>query len=153
MSSDSKRWLGGRSKILGPLTIETVRQHRCPYNKSLHWPYTGCKLDKPFGVNIKTQYFVRRDTIPFRSYIKRLFLFVLSSSFCLGLILGIVALVVGEITMRGNLELEFGALDGFWLILGFPVLSTIVFILLSPLSFFVHKLIFKRADHGAPFDA
>ncbi len=79
-------------------------------------------------------------------------MFVLSSSFSLGLIIGIVALVVGETTLSGNLELEFEALDGLWVILGLPVLSLIAFVLLSPLSFFIHKLLPKGSDQSTPPD-
>jgi fumarate reductase subunit C len=97
--------------------------------------------------------FIGRNRISFKSYIKQLSVFVLSSSFSLGLILGIVALVVGETTVSGNLDFGFGALDGFWIILGLPVLSMLVFVLLSPLSFFIHKLLSKRGDQRAAPDA
>lgn len=40
-------------------------------------------------------------------------------------------------------DLEFGAFDGFWLILALPLVSLLVFVLLSPLSFLVHKLLSK----------
>jgi len=82
--------------------------------------------------------------ISFSSYIKQLCLIVLSSSFVLGLILGISLLVNGETSMNVDGDLEFGALDGFWLIVAIPLISLLVFVLLSPLSFFIHKLLSKR---------
>jgi len=68
---------------------------------------------------------------------------VLSSSFVLGLILGIAMLIIGETSLEADLTFEFGAFDGLWLILGLPLVSGLVFVLLSPLSFYVHRLISK----------
>ncbi len=70
-------------------------------------------------------------------------IFILSSSLVLGLVLGIILLLLGEVSMNIDGDLEFGALDGFWLILALPVLSILVFVLLSPLSFLIHKLLSK----------
>ena len=58
-------------------------------------------------------------------------IFVLSSSLVLGLVLGIILLLIGEVSMNVDGDLEFGALDGFWLILGLPVLSILIFVVLS----------------------
>ena len=81
----------------------------------------------------------------FSSYTKQLCMFVLSSSLVLGLILGISFLVIGEATMSVDGDITIGALDGFWLVIALPVLSLLVFLLLSPLSFLVHKLLSKRS--------
>jgi len=70
-------------------------------------------------------------------------IFILSSSLVLGLVLGITLLLIGEVWMNVDGDLEFGALDGFWLIFALPVLSILVFVLLSPLSFLIHKLLSK----------
>ncbi len=80
----------------------------------------------------------------FWNYTKQLCMFVLSSSLVLGLILGISFLVIGETTMNVDGDISIGAFDGFWLIIALPVLSLLVFVLLSPLSFLVHKLLSKR---------
>ena len=80
----------------------------------------------------------------FWNYTKQLCMFVLSSSLVLGLILGLTFLVIGETTMNVDGDITIGALDGFWLIIALPVLSLLVFLLLSPLSFLVHKLLSKR---------
>ncbi len=80
----------------------------------------------------------------FWNYTKQLCMFVLSSSLVLGLIVGITFLVIGETTMNVDGDISIGALDGFWLIIALPVLSLLVFVLLSPLSFLVHKLLSKR---------
>lgn len=85
----------------------------------------------------------RRIKISFSNYIKLLCRIVLSSSLVLGLILGITFLLIGETTMNVDGDLDFGAFDGFWLILAVPLVSIVVFVLLSPLSFLVHKLLTK----------
>ena len=79
----------------------------------------------------------------FSSYVKKMCIFVLSSSFVLGFVLGAALLIVGGTTMNVDGDLEFGAFDGFWLILVVPVVSILVFVLLSPLSFWIHKLLSK----------
>jgi len=80
----------------------------------------------------------------FGRYFRQLCIFVVSSSLTLGLILGISLLVAGESSMNLDLDLDFGIFDGFWLILGLPVLSILIFTILSPLSFFVHRLLSRR---------
>ena len=91
--------------------------------------------------------------MPFRRYLGQLCKFVVSSSLTLGLILGISLLVAGESSMSLDLDLDFGIFDGFWLILGLPALSILIFTILSPLSFFVHKLLSRRGGESVPADA
>lgn len=82
------------------------------------------------------------------SYIKQLFKVVSSSSLVLGLILGIALLVTGGTTMEVDLTFEFGTLDGLWFILGVPVVSVLVFTILSPLSFLVYRLFSLKRTKG-----
>jgi len=63
----------------------------------------------------------------------------------LGLIVGISLLVNGETTMEIDLTFEFGPFDGFWWIIGLPVLSFLVLVALSPLSFLIHRLLSRRS--------
>lgn len=84
------------------------------------------------------------------SYIKQLSMIVLSSSLVLGLVLGLALLVTGETTMEVDLTFEFGTLDGFWFILGVPLVSLLVFTLLSPLSFLVYKLFLMKRSESEP---
>ena len=74
-------------------------------------------------------------------YIKQLTKFVVSSSFVLGLTPGIALLVTGQTSMEVDLTFDFGTFDGLWLIFGLPLASTLIFVLLSPLSFLIHRLI------------
>ena len=71
----------------------------------------------------------------------------------LGLIVGIALLVAGETTMEIDLTFEFGPFDGIWWILGLPVLSVLVFVILSPLSFLIHRLLSRRKNEGVQGDA
>lgn len=49
-------------------------------------------------------------------------------------------------------DIEFGALDGLWLIIALPLVSVLVFVLLSPLSFLIHKLLSKSRAESVPSD-
>lgn len=83
------------------------------------------------------------------SYIKQLSKYVLSSSIVLGLIVGISLLYAGEATMDVDLTLEFGAFDGLLWIVGLPLLSILVFVILSPLSFWIHRLISRSQTESS----
>ncbi len=65
----------------------------------------------------------------------------------LGLALGVTFLLIGETSMNVDGDLDIGAFDGFWLILGLPVITLLVFVILSPLSFLIHRLL-SRKDAG-----
>ena len=47
----------------------------------------------------------------------------------------------GETTAEMDLTLDFESIDGIWMILGLPVLFILVFLLLSPISFFIHAVL------------
>jgi len=59
-------------------------------------------------------------------------------------------LIIGETSMNLDLSFDFGTFDGLWLMLGLPVLALLIFLLLSPLSFQVHKLISRTGASGVP---
>lgn len=86
-------------------------------------------------------------------YIKNLLKTILSSSLALALILGIAIVVNGETTAQIDLTLDFDEVVGVGVILGLPALSILIFALLSPLSFFIHKLLSKRKSENVPQDA
>jgi uncharacterized BrkB/YihY/UPF0761 family membrane protein len=94
-----------------------------------------------------------RDSISFGDYIKQLCKFVLSSSVVVGLIVGISLLLAGETTMEIDLTFEFGSFDGIWWIFGLPVLSVLIFVILSPLSFLIHRQLSKTKTKDAQSDA
>ena len=81
----------------------------------------------------------RRSSISFGNYIKQLGRFVFSSSLALGLVAGASLLIAGETTMEIDLTFEFGPFDGIWWIIGLPVLAGLVFVILSPLSYLIHR--------------
>ena len=89
----------------------------------------------------------------FGSYIKHLVKIVFASSLALGLVLGISIFVSGETSMNIDLTVDFDAVDGVWVILGLPLVSILLFSLLSPLSFFIHGLLSKRVPENALRDA
>ena len=81
-----------------------------------------------------------RTPITFGNYIKQLVRIGLSSSLALGIIIGLLLLVGGGTTAEIDLTLEFGAFDGIWFVIGLPVLTMLVCLIISPLSFGIHRL-------------
>lgn len=61
----------------------------------------------------------------------------------LGLVVGIAIMAAGETTAEIDLTLEFEPLDGLWFIFGLPVLSVLLFVILSPLSFLIYRYVLK----------
>ena len=55
--------------------------------------------------------------------------------------------------MNWDLTFEFETLDGLWWILGVPVVSMLVFVLVSPLSFLIHKRLSKRDGESVQSDS
>jgi uncharacterized BrkB/YihY/UPF0761 family membrane protein len=93
-----------------------------------------------------------RDSISFGNYIKQLCKIVVSSTVVLGLVVGLSLLISGETTMEIDLTLDFGPFDGIWWVIGLPVLSILVFVILSPLSFLVYRQLSKKRAEGAQND-
>lgn len=84
----------------------------------------------------------------FGNYIKQLSKLALASSLVMGLIIGIALLLSGGSTMEIDLTFEFGRFDGIWFVIGLPILSILVLVILSPLSFPIHRLLSRRRDDG-----
>lgn len=55
--------------------------------------------------------------------------------------------------MNVDLDFDFGGFDGLWLILGLPLVSLLVFVLLSPVSFLIHKQLTKKYTQDVAPDA
>jgi len=76
-----------------------------------------------------------------------------SASLALGLVSALVLLINGDTTAEIDLTFEFGALDGIWFLIGLPIIVTLVLLILSPLSFGIHRLITKRRIDDLQDDA
>ena len=70
---------------------------------------------------------------------------MLSSSVTLGATIGIANIIAGESTANVDLEFDLGGPGGLWLIPGLPLISVLLFVILSPFSFWLHKLLSKKA--------
>ena len=81
----------------------------------------------------------------FKNYLKQLLSVTLTSSLALGMALGAAILIGGGFTAGVDLTLEFAQLDGLWLVPGVPLFLLFVFLLLSPLSFYLNKLIYRKS--------
>jgi len=55
--------------------------------------------------------------------------------------------------MEVDLTFEFGSFDGVWWIVGLPVLSILVFLILSPLSFLIYRLLSRRWTEDVQSDS
>lgn len=91
--------------------------------------------------------------ITLRNFINQLVIFGLSSSLALGVVVGVLLLITGGTTAEIDLTFDFGAFDGIWFLIGLPVVTTLVFLLLSPLSFWFHRLLTKRRSNESHDDA
>lgn len=80
----------------------------------------------------------------FGNYIKQLVKIGFSASLALGAVIGVLLIVLGETTAEIDLTLEFEALDGIWFLVGVPVIMTLIFLLLSPLSYGIYRLLTRR---------
>jgi hypothetical protein len=87
------------------------------------------------------------------NYLKQLCKYVLSSSVVLAIILGTAILFAGEGSMNLDMDFDFGALDGVTIIFGLPLISVLLVVLLSPLSFWFHKLLSKKDSNSPGTDA
>jgi hypothetical protein len=70
----------------------------------------------------------------------------------LGLIVGVSLLLVEETTMEADLTFGFGPFDGIWWIFGLPLLPVLLFVILSPLSFLIHRQLSKATTEDAQGD-
>jgi len=73
---------------------------------------------------------------------------VLSSTLALGLLAGLFILISGYFTMSVDGDLEIGPFEGLYLVLELPILSIPVFLLLSPLSFLISRLLSRCRDQS-----
>ena len=82
----------------------------------------------------------------FGIYIRQLIGVILSSTLALGLLAGGALLVFGELNMSPDGDIEIARFDGLWLVIGLPLVSMLVFVILSPLSFLISRLLTKRRN-------
>jgi len=64
-----------------------------------------------------------------------------SSSLAIGLVLGILVLVTGGAEGTITLDIDLAPSDSMWLLLGVPSTVTLLFLVITPVSFFVHAAI------------
>lgn len=82
--------------------------------------------------------------VTFGRYITMLAKVTFSSSLALGLIFGVLVLVTGGAEGEISLDIDFSATDSIWFLLGTPALVSAIFLLISPLSFFIHAAVFRK---------
>lgn len=55
--------------------------------------------------------------------------------------------------MSADLDYDFGAVDGIMFVVGLPLVATLVFVLLSPVSFFIYKMLSAKGAAMASADS
>ena len=78
-------------------------------------------------------------------FLRELLKYSLAGAFSLGLVLGLLIIVSGA---HGDLTLDIGLSrwDGVYLIIGLPILLGLLFLLVSPLTYLLMRLLGRRAD-------
>jgi len=85
----------------------------------------------------------------FRSYIKMLLKITLTSSLTVGLVTGVALLALGGAEGSITLDILVSATDSLWFLLGTPALLLTLFLLVSPLSYWLYRWVFRiRAGQG-----
>jgi len=76
---------------------------------------------------------------------------VFSSSLALGLVLGILVLAFGGAEGSITLDIDISRSDSIWFLLGVPSILTLLFLIVTPISFLVHTSISRtwtrRSSH------
>jgi hypothetical protein len=87
----------------------------------------------------------------FKSYIKNLVQLAGSASLALGLLLGLLVLITGGVEGSVSFDIDISRRDSVWFVLAIPVVLTLLFLVVSPLSALLYHLAFRR-DTGKTED-
>lgn len=79
--------------------------------------------------------------VKFSKFISLQLQFAFSSSFAIGLVATILILFSGGVEGTVSLDIDLSYSDILWFLLGIPVVVTSLFLLFTPLSFFVHAVV------------
>lgn len=74
----------------------------------------------------------------FSRYLVLLLRLTFTSSLAVGLVLGILMLFIGGAKGSITLDIELSRSDSVWFLVGAPLIFTFLFLVVSPLSFFIH---------------
>ena len=77
-------------------------------------------------------------------FLRQLLKYTLVGGFALGLVLGLLIIISGA---HGELTFDIGLArwDGLYLIFGLPLVLAILFLLVSPLAWLIHRLLGRRS--------
>lgn len=62
-----------------------------------------------------------------------------SFSLSLGLLAGLLVLLIGRAEGSITLDIDITYIDSIWFLLGIPLVVIVLFLLCSPLSYFIHR--------------
>lgn len=75
-----------------------------------------------------------------------------SSSLAIGLVLGILVLVIGRAEGSITLDIDVSRSDSVWFLLGVPSAITLLFLIFTPVSFFVFTSISRARKPKSSHD-
>jgi uncharacterized BrkB/YihY/UPF0761 family membrane protein len=80
-------------------------------------------------------------SVKFSAYTAELVKITLSSALALGLVFGAFVLVAGKIEGAISFDIDLSAADSIWFLLGTPVILLTLFLIVSPLSYFLYRVV------------
>lgn len=87
---------------------------------------------------------LEKNNISYKRYLGLLLKVVTTSSLAAALVLALALLITGDFKMGLDGTLEAGRYDGAWFLVILPLVAGFIFLLLSPISFWLYRLISRR---------
>jgi putative flippase GtrA len=84
------------------------------------------------------------STTSFTTYLKRMLKIVVSSSLTLALLIAIAILLVGSASGDLEFDVDIERIDALWVLLGLPIIATLLFTILSPISYWISRWLVDR---------
>jgi len=84
------------------------------------------------------------STTSFTTYLKRMLKIVVSSSLALALLIAIAILLVGSASGDLAFDVDIKRIDALWVLLGLPIIATLLFAILSPISYLISRWLVDR---------
>ena len=83
-------------------------------------------------------------TTSFAAYLKSLLKIIVASSLALARVIGIAILLVGGASGSLEFDVEIDRVDALWVLLGLPIIATLLFTILSPISYLISRWLVDR---------
>ena len=88
-----------------------------------------------------------RSTDTFGGYFGMLWKVILTSTFPVALIIGIVMLFSGGSEMHIDGDIDLGTFGALWVLLALPIVALLAFLIFSPLSYPLYRLLTRSTGN------